>query len=126
MNFVYDSAYFPPAPTIDLTFSSATTGRMTPSLRAFVDSGADATLVPRALLEGIQATFADDAYLRSQWGERRRVRLYVVDVKIGDWVLPGITVVGDDRSSELIVGRDVLNQLRILLDGPTQRVQVQP
>ena len=99
---------------------------MTHGLRAFVDSGADATLVQRSLLEGIQATFADDAHLRSQWGERRRVRLYVVDVKIGDWVLPSITVVGDDRSSELIVGRDVLNRLRILLDGPTLRVQVQP
>jgi predicted aspartyl protease len=126
MIFSYDSAYFPPAPMIELAFSSATIGRMTPGLRAFVDSGADATLVPRSLLEEIQATFADDAYLRSQWGERRRVRLYVVDVKIGDWVLPGVTVVGDDRSSELIVGRDVLNRLRILLDGPTMRLQVQP
>ena len=125
MMFDYDASYAPPAPTIELAFSSAVTDRSTPNLRAFVDSGADATIAPKSLLEDIQATFADDAYLRSQWGERRRVRLYVVDVRIGEWTLPGVTIVGDERSSELIVGRDVLNRLRVLLDGPALHVHVQ-
>jgi hypothetical protein len=48
----------------------------------------------------------------------------VVDVRIGEWTLPGITIVGDERSSELIVGRDVLNRLRVLLDGPALHVHV--
>ena len=126
MMFDYDASYAPPAPIIELAFSSPVTDRSTPNLRAFVDSGADATIAPKSLLEDIQATFADDAYLRSQWGERRRVRLYVVDVSIGEWTLPGVTVVGDERSSELIVGRDVLNRLRVLLDGPALHVDVQP
>jgi hypothetical protein len=126
MKFDYDASYVPPAPTIELAFFSVVTDRSTPSLRAFVDSGADATIAPRSLLEDIQATFIDDAYLRSQWGERRRVRLYVVDVNIGEWTLPGVTIVGDDRSSELIIGCDVLNRLRVLLDGPALHVQVQP
>ena len=124
MMFDYDTDYFPPAPVVELTFSSAVTDSSTPQLRAFVDSGADATIVPKSILDEIQATFADDAYLRSQWGERRRVRLYVVDVRIGEWTLPGVTIVGDERSSELIVGRDVLNRLRVLLDGPALHVHV--
>jgi hypothetical protein len=126
MIFDYDASYAPPAPTLELAFSSAVTERSTPSLRAFVDSGADATIAPKSLLEEIQATFVDDAYLRSQWGERRRVRLYLVDVRIGEWTLPGVTVVGDERSSELIVGRDVLNRLRVMLNGPALRVHVNP
>jgi len=126
MIFAYDADYFPPAPVIELEFSSAATERSTPRLRAFVDSGADATIVPKAILDEIQATFADDAYLRSPWGERRRVRLYVVDVRIGDWTLPGVTIVGDERASELIVGRDVLNRLRVPLDGPALHLHVQP
>jgi hypothetical protein len=32
--------------------------------------------------------------------------------------LPGTYVVGDDRSDEIVIGRNVLNQLRIWLDGP--------
>jgi hypothetical protein len=85
MIFDYDASYAPPAPTLELAFSSAVTERSTPSLRAFVDSGADATIAPKSLLGEIQATF-----------------------------------------SELIVGRDVLNRLRVLLDGPALHVQVQP
>jgi hypothetical protein len=56
--------------------------------------------------------------MRSQWGERRRVLLFLVDVQIGEVTLPGIEVVGDELSDEVILGRDVMNRLRILLDGP--------
>ncbi|MBX2998627.1 MAG: hypothetical protein KF893_08980 [Caldilineaceae bacterium] len=43
MIFDYDSSYAPPAPTLELAFTSAVTDRSTSPLRAFVDSGADAT-----------------------------------------------------------------------------------
>jgi hypothetical protein len=56
--------------------------------------------------------------MRSQWGERRQVLLYLVDVLIGEITLPDIEVIGDELSDEIILGRDVLNRLRILLDGP--------
>ena len=44
--------------------------------------------------------------------------LYLVDVQIGDLTVPGVEVVGDELSQEAILGRDVLNRLRVLLDGP--------
>jgi hypothetical protein len=34
--------------------------------------------------------------------------------------LPGIEVVGDDLGNEILLGRDVLNRLRLLLDGPAE------
>lgn len=55
--------------------------------------------------------------MRSQWGERRKVLLYLIDVQIGEITLPGIEVVGDELSTEIVLGRDVLNRLRVLLDG---------
>lgn len=42
MIFDYDASYAPPAPTLELAFSSPDTDRSTSPLRAFVDSGADA------------------------------------------------------------------------------------
>ena len=33
-------------------------------------------------------------------------------------LLPRVFVVGDDQSKEIVIGRNVLNQLRIVLDGP--------
>jgi hypothetical protein len=69
-------------------------------------------------LRKIGARRAHEARLRSQWGEPRRVYLYVVDMKIGDFDLPGIYVVGDDRGNECVLGRNVINRLKMLLDGP--------
>ena len=51
--------------------------------------------------------------------------LYLVDVAIGEVTLPGIEVVGDPSGNEIIVGRDILNRLRILLDGPAKITEVQ-
>ncbi|MFQ5859514.1 MAG: hypothetical protein ACE5LU_28280 [Anaerolineae bacterium] len=38
--------------------------------------------------------------------------------------LPGISAVGDDQGDEIILGRNVLNQLRLLLDGPANITEV--
>ncbi len=62
--------------------------------------------------------------MRSQWGERRRVYLYLVDLQLETLTLPGIYVVGDDQGDEVVLGRDVLNRLRVLLDGPRRVSQV--
>jgi hypothetical protein len=45
-------------------------------------------------------------------------------VQIGDLTLPGVEVVGDELSDEIVLGRDILNLLRVLLDGPREVVEV--
>ncbi len=92
---------------------------------AFIDTGADATIAPIKMLRRIGARPAFASRMRSQWGEYRRVLLYLVDIQIGEQVFPGIYVVGDDLGSEVILGRDVLNRLRILLDGPNGQVRIE-
>jgi predicted aspartyl protease len=82
-----------------------------------VDTGADATIVPLALLEQIEATIEGYNTMRGHWGESRPVNLYNVDVVIEGVTLPGILVIGDEVGHEVILGRDVLNRLQLLLDG---------
>ena len=62
--------------------------------------------------------------IRGYTGGRRTVRTYLVDIEIGALTLPGIEVVGDDATHEILLGRDVLNKLRLLLDGPRQHTEV--
>jgi len=59
-----------------------------------------------------------EMWARGKWGGRRRVNLFLVDVHIGESVLPHVQVVGDEVGDEIILGRDVLNKLKLLLDGP--------
>jgi hypothetical protein len=63
-------------------------------------------------------------FIRSQWRERYSVMLYLVDIQIGNLTLPGIEVVGDELSDEIVLGRNVLNRLRVLLDGPGETVEI--
>jgi len=42
----------------------------------------------------------------------------VIDLELGDLRLPGVFVVGDEQGDEIVLGRNVLNKLRLLLDGP--------
>jgi len=91
---------------------------------ALVDTGADGTLIPISHLRSIQAYPIAEAFLRSHWGERRRVHLFRVDLRIDEISLPGVTVVEDDQGQEIILGRDVLNKLRLLLDGPMNELEV--
>lgn len=124
MNFNYSRNYFPPAPSIDVTFITAAEFLQSRPLTALVDSGADATLVPLQHLEEIHAPPTVEMIARSQWGERRRVMLYLVDVRIGDLTLSGIEVIGDEMADEVVLGRDVLNRLYVGLNGPKERVEV--
>lgn len=58
--------------------------------------------------------------MRSHWGEWRYVEQFLVEVEIANLKVPGILVVGDEAGDEIVLGRDVINKFRVLLDGPNQ------
>ncbi len=124
MKYSYSHVYHPPAPTLEVIFVTAAENRRTRPFIGIVDSGADGTLVPLRFLNEIQAPSTSEMFLRSHWGERRSAWLYLVDVQIGSLVLPGMEVVGDEFSDEIILGRDVLNRLKIVLDGPQETTEL--
>lgn len=119
MRFQYSEDYFPPAPVAAITLVTAAESLRTGPHPALLDSGADGTIVPIAWLHEIRAVPTVAVTMRSHWGERRSVLLYLVDVQVGELTLPGVEVVGDELSAEIVVGRDILNRLRVLLDGPS-------
>ena len=118
IEFPYDDTYSPPTPVCQVSFSVTRTGQSVGPLGAILDTGADGTLVPQRYLDAIGARRVMETGLRSQWGERRVVYLYLVTLRIGEFELPDTYVVGDERSDEIVLGRNVLNHLKIWLDGP--------
>jgi predicted aspartyl protease len=89
-----------------------------------VDTGADATLVPMQQLQAIEAEEIYRARVRSHWGEQRTVTVFLVDLDVAGHTLPGIEVVGDELSEDILLGRNVLNRLILLLDGPAGEIDV--
>ncbi len=121
--FPYDTTYDPSLPVCDVVLTAVPTGRRV-ELTAVIDTGADGTIVPVHYLQEIGARRVFETGLRSQWGERRTVFLYLVDLQIGALTLPGAYVVGDELGKEIILGRNVLNRLCLLLDGPAALTQL--
>ncbi|MEA3339688.1 MAG: hypothetical protein U9R15_06950 [Chloroflexota bacterium] len=124
MEYPYDQNYSPPIPSLKVTLRIPRISTEIGPFPAIVDSGADATLVPTSHLDTLGARAWNEAYLRSQWGERRRVYTYLVDVQVADQILPAIEVVGDDQGNEIVLGRNLLNTLILLMDGPAQTTNV--
>ncbi|MEW5987129.1 MAG: retroviral-like aspartic protease family protein [Chloroflexota bacterium] len=122
MRVPYDQTYRPPFPALTIVLHSDDE-RLGP-LPALLDSGADVSLIPTGLLEQINAAEGGEAYLRSHFGERQVVPLYLVSIQVSDQQLPALYVVGDDTGNEIILGRDVLNKLPLFLDGPQQHCTV--
>lgn len=65
-----------------------------------------------------------EQHLVSPGGVRRRVDVYIVDVGIGSLRLPGIELVADEYGADVIVGRNVLNRLMVVLDGPRETIEI--
>ena len=123
LGFPYSRDYSPTAPVLEVVFVSSEFAISSKPVIATVDTGADGTFVPVKLLERIQAPVGKVRRARSLWGEWQSFPTFLVDVRLGDVTFPGIEVVGYD-GDELVLGRDVLNKMRLLLDGPAQTTEI--
>lgn len=120
----YDTTLFPPAPRLEIRLIAQPHGAVFGPVAAFVDTGADATIVPLGIIRQLRAGAVTFKTVRGYTGGRRSVRTYLVDIELGSLTLPGIEVVGDDAADGVLLGRDALNRLRLLLDGPARHTEI--
>jgi len=118
MRYPYTTGYQPPFPVIRVVLHNNEEGLNTLTEDALLDTGSDGSIVPIVYLRQILAPALTDTRIRSHWGEWRSVQLFVVDLELDGLILPGVFVVGDEQGDEIVLGRNVLNKLRLLLDGP--------
>jgi predicted aspartyl protease len=117
----YNKLYTPPIPVLPIRFYSPVTDIFVGPFDALIDTGADATLLPRSILREIGAEETSPGWLRGVTGERRPVALYFVDIYLENQSYPGIRVMADVKGQEIILGRDVLNKISLFLDGRQQQ-----
>lgn len=127
----YSQQKVPPAPVLSVRLSRP--GEPTPMepKLALIDTGGDFTTAPLSWLLAIDAPEFRWAYLRGLWSEQRPVTLYLVDVHLENGLLPGMEVIGipdeeieTEEDYEIVLGRNILNRLLILLDGPSKQVNL--
>lgn len=62
--------------------------------------------------------------MRTITGQRAQVDLYLISLQVGTLQPVRLAVAGDAQLNEAIVGRDLLNQLVVKLDGPAMAVEI--
>jgi hypothetical protein len=123
----FDTARFPPAPIISLQISAPQQPPQMPPLSALIDTRSDFSLCPLQILIDIDVPESRSATMRGMWSQRHSTTLYFVDIHLPIGILPGIEITSVDESEQLfeqgevILGRNVLNKLYLLLDGPNMQ-----
>ena len=121
----YDSEnYDPGAPIVEIGVSHIASGEQEVSLSALVDSGADATMLPITILNQVGARFLETRQMRGATGHRLTVDTYLVTINLASRSIQGIQVIAMREGVEAVVGRDVLNQFEIVLNGPANVVEI--
>ncbi len=122
-SYDYDRHYAPAMPAVEITIGQALA---TPQLllRALVDTGADATMIPLQYPRQIQAELCDQAWVRAVTTHRVRVDIYAISLQISDFEQAYLEVVANTRTDEVILGRDILNHLLVTLNGLASTVEV--
>ncbi|MEM7531264.1 MAG: hypothetical protein AAF639_03735 [Chloroflexota bacterium] len=121
-SYDYDVSYHPAMPMVDLQIS-LTEDDPPIVVTAMVDSGSDATTIPIRYVRQLKAPVVDTQWMSGITGERHLVKTYAVFVRIGN-TARGLSVVGDKINHVPLLGRDMLNQLVVTLDGYAQVVEV--
>ena len=117
----YDvSRYDPPAPVALVSLRRGDGSPLIHDVPLLIDSGADITLLPRGpvLSLGVAALPGVAYQLAGFDGARSAAEAVQLDVVMLGRAFRGRYLIIDDDHG--ILGRDVLNSLRLILDGPAQ------
>ena len=115
----YDGAsYRPPAPVASVTVRDPNSLAVVSGVMLLVDSGADITFIPRAAIAhlGVSAETSAKVEVASFDGSRSFADAVNVDVLLGIHYFRGRYLVCNDAHG--ILGRDILNHVKLVLDGP--------
>jgi hypothetical protein len=122
-SYDYDRSYNPSIPIVEIKIGQPWTTPLLP-LTALVDSGADGSIIPLQYLRQVGARRERKSWITGITGVRTQIDIYTVALSFGPFVFDDIEVAAGKRNDEIIVGRDLLNQFIVTLDGLASVVEI--
>lgn len=118
------TGFTPSAPIIEVSLKRPGSPTISHPFIALLDSGADGTLIPRSIIRSIGAKHRGNRRLTGVLEGQKIVEVYLVTVMIGTMAIPGIEAAVIEDGETPIIGRDVLNQLIVTLNGLAGVVEI--
>ena len=121
----YNSTYSPAAPFLPIAVDGYDPAKPPVIVLAFVDTGADGTMLPEDILRAVGAEYEDTVQMRGVAGGMQRLDRYTVRIQIESQVVHAVSAVATVAGGEALIGRDVLNHLVMTLNGPAEVAELQ-
>ena len=109
--FKYSKSFSPPAPVLPAKLENPSSG-LTVELDGKLDTGADITVIPDSAVQKLDLPPRGTIRIKDD----KERPLYFTNIKIATHNFERVMVTSLQKEY-ILVGRDILNQLKILLDG---------
>lgn len=114
--YAYDQTLNPPAPVLKISVKNAYTDQEINNIFALIDSGADSSTIPKLLATRLHLIPHDFIQSYDYEGKSHgEVPVYYLTFSFGTFSFD-VEPTGTDADC-ILIGRDILNQIRLLLDG---------
>ncbi len=124
IRYSYNRQCWPPAPFVYVSLRCPETGRLVEKLPAQVDPGADRTVIPERLVGLLDLVPLDKLWVEGLGGQGSWLSTYRMELILHDLSPQLVEVFAHAEESHILLGRDVLNQHRLLLDGPGLALEI--
>lgn len=112
----YDPSYRPSAPVVPVGVSTA--GVDVVMVPMLIDTGADVSILPSEIVRSLRLPRVDTIIVSGFGGARVQAAVHAATLALGNTMLVARVVASDDAR----LGRDILENFEVELDGPRARL----
>lgn len=124
IRYAYNRQIEPPAPFVHVSLRRPGGAPSLDDLPAQIDTAADRTVIPGGLVARLGLVPLDELPVAGFGGQVLLVSTYFVEVTIRGQPPRPVEVLAHEGESYVLLGRDVLNHHRLLLDGPGLALEI--
>lgn len=125
IRFSYVSYGSAPAPFVYLTVRCRETEKQAEDVPAQLDCGSDRTVLPAKLVERLGLVEMGHLRVEGFGGQVVDAPTFAADIAVRGLHAIRIKVLANDREPVVLLGRDILNHHRIVLDGPRLKLEIE-
>jgi predicted aspartyl protease len=118
MRYNYNRQIEPPAPFVHVSLKCLETGKSIDNLPDQIDIGADLTVIPGGIVDVLGLDPLEELRVAGLGGQIFSVPTYKVELTIRTLSPQKVLLIAHDTEPFILMGRDVLNRHRLVLDGP--------
>ncbi len=124
IRYRYNTQLQPPAPFVHLLLRNPANGNELAAVPAQIDTAADLTVLPQSLIKNLGLAQIGTLLIGGLGGITYTLPTYVVLIGIHDLVPQAIKIVASAEEEWPLLGRDLLNSVRLTLDGPQSVLEI--